>query len=146
MIVGTLKDTNIFKGVEDEHLEAIEKFCQTKDLDEEDTIIALSDTDYDIYRVMEGKVGVEVNDSPGQYVAKIGKGGIFGDMAFSRKSKRTSNVVALEKTQVLKIDGPKLDEYLNSNHDVGYQVMKNLMKILCQRLDTTTFMLSMYKD
>ena len=146
MVQNILKDTSIFEGLDPEHLEAIEKLCQIKDLGEGDTIISLSDTDYDLYRVMEGKVGVEVNDSPGEYVAKIGAGGIFGDMAFSRKTKRNSNVVALEDTKILKIDGPKLHDYLNEHHTIGYIVMKNLMKILCQRLDTTTFMLSMYRD
>jgi len=141
-----LSKSAIFKDIEDTEIENICKFCSEQEFNDGDIIIQGAEEGTDIFIILEGRVGIERHDSDGDYITKIGKGEIFGEMSFIQNIRRSNTVAAAcSPTKVLVIDGKELELFLNKNTSVGYQVMKNLLTILCHRLENVNFMLNVYK-
>lgn len=62
----------------------------------------------------------------------------FGEVSlYSRhEDKRTATVTALSDCRMGLLTGANLDKIMDSNPDVGYKVMGNLARIVCDRLIT----------
>ena len=63
---------------------------------------------------------------------------IFGEISlFSKESRRTASVKALEDCKVGFINNKDFFEICNANTDVGYKVLNNLIKIVTEKLINT---------
>ncbi len=49
----------------------------------------------------------------------------------------TLTAVCLQKVKALSISGTKLRRLLQDNHEIGYEIMKGLIKVVASRLDDT---------
>lgn len=53
----------------------------------------------------------------------------------------TLTAVCLQEVKVLAINGPKLRALLRTNRDIGYEVVRELMKVVVSRLEQTRHLL-----
>lgn len=80
-------------------------------LQKDELICIAGDQEVDLYRVRSGKLMVFVNDgtkiTPLSY---LGKDEYLGELSFFDKEPRSAHVVALEKTELIKIPVTELEE------------------------------------
>ena len=62
---------------------------------------------------------------------------VFGEVSlFSHEDKRTATVTALSDCRMGQLSGTTLLQIFDDNRDMGYKVMRNLSRIVCDRLIT----------
>jgi CRP-like cAMP-binding protein len=60
---------------------------------------------------------------------------LFGDICLFDSHKRTASVVAVTNVRVLEIKSSELSHYLDEHPAFGYQFLKELFKIMVDRLE-----------
>ena len=93
---------------------------------------------YNIYLLLSGRLTVQDKETretiSREMLVPSNTVNVVGEIAWLLKSKRTADLVARGNTQLLRIDGARLDEYLAENTDIGYPFMRNLAILLAQRM------------
>jgi CRP-like cAMP-binding protein len=134
-----LKDVELFEGVTDDELQAIAKICQEQTFQAGDTITSQGERGDTLYLIHEGLVEVirsaTLTDPSPRAVINLGKGQLFGEMALVDHGPRSATVRALaKKTVVHVIRRDDFDKLCESNHHLGYIVMRNIAADLSFKL------------
>ena len=134
-----LKDVELFEGVTDEELLAIAKICQEQTFKAGDTITAQGEHGDSLFVIHEGLVevirGATLTDPSPRAVINLGKGQLFGEMALVDRGPRSATVRALaKKTIVHVIHRDDFEKLCESNHRLGYIVMRNIAADLSFKL------------
>jgi len=135
----TLKSTHLFEDTDEKIVADIAKFSEKLTYSDGDKLFTeVTEDDYDLYLLVKGTMHVLAQYS-GRTAAKETKLAsvdqeVFGEMAWLLKSKRSAVITCEGDTEVIKIDGSKLDNYLNDHPDVGFQLTKKMATILANRL------------
>ncbi|RLA33151.1 MAG: hypothetical protein DRR03_07940, partial [Gammaproteobacteria bacterium] len=66
---------------------------------------------------------------------------VVGEIAWLTGSTRSATVRCRGDLLAVQIDGPQLTAYLESHQDVGFEVMRRLMRALSQKLIDANFFL-----
>jgi CRP-like cAMP-binding protein len=139
---------NIFEGLNDSEINSILSLGEEVTFNKGALILVESVRTSEIYIIMEGRVSIDIGSVSFDkgvrakiQLAVLRQGAIFGEMAFLENQRRTANVTAIDKVNVVKIDRDKLLDLFSKNHYIGYIFMRNLSFILSQRLEDTNFML-----
>lgn len=138
----------IFEGFNDSEKKSILSLGQEITHNKGASILMESVRTSDIYIIMEGRVSIDIGSVSFDketkakiQLAVLRQGDIFGEMAFLENHRRTANVTAIDKVNVIKIDRNNLLNLFDKNNHIGYIFMRNLSFILSQRLEDTNFML-----
>ncbi len=100
-------------------------------------IIKTGELDQSMYVMIEGAVEVvRMHPETGQvlYLAKLGVGDIFGEIALLRKAPRSASVVAMEPVSYLKLDWEGLKRIQRSSRKISMMLYFNIARILGTRL------------
>lgn len=76
-----------------------------------------------LYIILQGLVGVSITSADSSYIAKLGPGELLGEISLLEGSPATSNVTAIENTQLLILPKDLLSEQLVA--DVGFAARWN---------------------
>ncbi|UCH20492.1 MAG: cyclic nucleotide-binding domain-containing protein [Deltaproteobacteria bacterium] len=121
-----------------------------QEVEYEDEVIIFEDSSLpsDFFILLEGRASVEIDVSHGEkngrkkvQLAILRNGDVFGEIGLLEGKRRLASVKAIAKVLVLKINGNKLTEYFAENTNTGYRLMRNLARILSQRITDVVFML-----
>ena len=96
-----------------------------------------------LYVVERGHVGLDMY-VPGRgrvRILSVGPGEMLAWSALLGQGEMTVSAVTLEDTHAIAASGPKLRELCEANHEVGYQLMRQMAKALAQRLVGTRLQL-----
>ncbi|HET6884377.1 MAG TPA: Crp/Fnr family transcriptional regulator [Pirellulales bacterium] len=96
-----------------------------------------------LYLVERGRVGLDMH-VPGRgrvRILSVGSGDILAWSALLAKGLMTVSAVALEDTQAIAVSGPTLSKCCETNHELGYQVMRRMAEALSHRLIATRLQL-----
>jgi len=131
-----LQRTELFSGLTPEQIEQIAALGQEIVHNTGDVIIREGDPSTDIYIIGEGMVEVEVSrdtihDVPGppqlSSLVRLGQGQMFGEMALMDRGARSATIrCAQDKTMLYVITHQAFWELCDSDHDIGYVVMRNI--------------------
>ena len=93
-----------------------------------------------MYVIRFGSVRIYQNSKENDKVevALLGTGSHFGEMAMIDQEPRSASVVAVEKSEVIRLDYEKLKTVLNKNPIVAVKFYEALCQFLCGRLRITT--------
>ncbi|OGQ79102.1 MAG: hypothetical protein A2289_03050 [Deltaproteobacteria bacterium RIFOXYA12_FULL_58_15] len=102
------------------------------------SIIVREDEEADaLYVVVEG--GVNVTKANGQFLAFLGPGGFFGEMAlFLEGSKRSATCSSSQDTTCAIIRQPILHKFCNDLPEAGLIIYRAIIKTLAERLQATS--------
>jgi trk system potassium uptake protein TrkA len=90
-----------------------------------------------LFVVIEG--GVNVTKANGQFLAFLGPGGFFGEMAlFTQASHRTANCVATVRTRCLVVRKEVLDAFCAARPATGLKIYSTIIRTLAERLQATS--------
>ncbi len=139
-----LQQSELFSGLTPEQVEQITVLGQEVMYDAEDVIIREGDPSDEIYIICNGMVEVDVSrgaipDVPGPpqmtSLVRLGQGQVFGEMALVDRGARSATVRCVQDGSVLYvIPCQAFWDLCDSDHDIGYVVMRNIAADLSFKL------------
>ena len=143
-MVKTLQGTELFKGIDGQTLTEIAVFCQTLHLADGGKLIAEGrPRTPDLYMVIDGDFDVIARNPKTDESMTLGNLGyeVVGEIAWLTGSTRSATVRCRGDLRAIRIDGTQLMAYLETHRDVGFEVMRRLMRALSQKLIDANFFL-----
>lgn len=144
-IINSLKKLPIISSLEERHVRGLVKLCRLTQYEAGEYIFKEDDFDQYIYFLLSGKVRIFKNAVDLATLSRTGD--IFGEMCLIDAAPRSASVVAVERTNLLKMDVYYIkrlpEEERNSSLYIVYRVF---CEILSDRLRHTTTDLSKAKD
>ncbi len=149
--IGFLRKIPLFVGLSDDKLEIIKRIIKEKTVETGSVIIKEGSQGTEMFILLDGEV--EVSKS---LLLKIAGHGMdqrdkslirltgddyafFGEMAlFDSHAERSASVIAKSKCIIAEIPQEDFFKLTESDHEIGYRVLKNLITIISNRLDKTT--------
>lgn len=140
-----LEKTSLFQDLTHEDLNAIAKFCRREILADGDVLIHEHEREsHDLFILCKGMVEVVSNNSTtlsGEAVLSRESKELFGEVSWLTKSRRTASVRCRGHVEVIRVDGARLDAYLEQHHGAGFAIMRRIAILLSQRLSATDSLL-----
>lgn len=148
-MIGELKKIKMFEDLDESILKKIEKFCKLEKHRAETTVIKEDEAEnYDLFVVLKGRVKIYVSskffaDDSEQLkeIYTVNPGDFFGEMACVVKKRRSASAVTASETELIKINGEKLNKLMESDKETGYLILKKLYESLYDRIENSNFML-----
>lgn len=94
----------------------------------------------DLYVILSGEVSVQIEAiTPHSSIllSRLGRGEILGEFSIVDSGPRSATAICQTDTTALSINGKKMHELFGSHPRMGYIVMKNIAKIICERIRRT---------
>ena len=139
-----LRFIEAFQGLDEKHLSMLTGICREISFSKGSTILDESGEGRDLYAVLEGRIEVRMEKVSikhgSERLTRLNEGEIFGEMAFVSSMKRSALVRAVSDTKILVFDGPELWKLIEREPYLGYIMMRNIARIICQRLRDTDLM------
>ncbi len=108
------------------------------------TIFRAGDTAESLYLIREGKVALQMalraeagGSEKKTTVDIIQANEVLGWSAIIEPHVYTLTAVCLQNTGVLAVNGARLRALLQANHDIGYEFMNGIARVIASRLDDT---------
>ena len=100
------------------------------------TIFQKEDPGDCLYAIVEGRVGITTESAGGKaiFLNMLKTGKVFGEIALLDGMERTANAIALEETELLRIDRSAFMPFLEDHPKLAIR----LMAVLCRRLRWTS--------
>jgi CRP-like cAMP-binding protein len=118
----------MFSNLNEDELQQVANICVEKRAAEGELILQQDTTGTEMYIVAEGSmdVFVETGDEIHSLVV-LGKGQVIGEMALIDQGHRSASVRAMKNGATLYlIESKQFFELCNTNHRIGFIVMRNL--------------------
>lgn len=137
--VGTF---DIFQGLKPSEIFLLLKIARTVEFDAEEIVLQEGAMGENFYLILEGEVVLRKGHytRPDAHPMRIGSGSVLGEMAFLLRVPRSMTVVAATPCKLIEIDHDRFLEMLDANLTAPYKLIRNIAKILAERLyalDTT---------
>jgi CRP-like cAMP-binding protein len=135
-----LKNNELFQGLSDTELKEVFPFCKDKTFDAGTTIYKYEERGTEFFLLLDGDVNLQIPTEKefGISVVFVRVGSAFGFSAMFEPHTYTSTAKCYKTAKVIAINiDPFLDFISNKNNQIGFLVMKNLARILMNRLDAT---------
>ena len=129
-----IKDMNIFGGFSDDEMKMFSKMDHSViEYEAGASITEEGESSTALFLIIRGTVLVtKTRDDAKIRIAKLGPGEIFGEMSFSAKKTRHSDVTANEKVVVVRMD----DKFFKkANPEIRDKIKNYFIELLIKRLD-----------
>lgn len=137
--IETMKKTNFFNDLDDQVVQDISEFSELLILNSGDLIIKEGDTeDHDLFILVEGDFDVVIKYKGRQKTREMLLSSsyqeVIGEVAWAMKGERTTDLRSNGPAVFVRIDGVKLDAYLEANPTTGYTICRMIMATMAERL------------
>ena len=141
---------SIFSGLDKEEVNTLANLITIKKITSGSVIIREGDNGDSIILLLEGEASITkaltlntqntINDTREKEMIKLGadKHPLFGEISFFNEvENRTATITALSNCKIAEISNSDTLELCESNHEIGYKIMKNLGGMLALSLSKT---------
>lgn len=139
MDLDDLKPIILLSYLKDDMLNKIAKVTQIGKYSEGDYIFKEGDYAKNLYAVIDGKVGLEIEKTSSTQVMIItlARGQTFGVSALvdTHEKKYMTSVKALKDTELFIWQAADLEEIFHQDYEMGFMFMKRIARIIKTRLD-----------
>lgn len=136
-LTAVLRENSLFADIPDSVLRDIVALATPMTAYNGQTLIEEGDDSRDLFILLAGKVKIQI-ESITPYVeigiTKLGVGEVIGEMALLQNGPRCATVVAVEACELARIPAGSLQELMGRNPHAGVLLMRNLARILADRL------------
>ncbi len=138
MLIDNIIKSPIFAELKFDEIETIASFSNYMVLDDNHLLISEDDDDdHAIYLLAKGSLEIvsskDANISSEVVISHQEKD-LFGEIAWITREKRTASVKTHGPSDVVRINGDKLDEFILSNPKAGCVILRNVSRSLCERI------------
>ena len=128
------KQGDIFWGMNKEFVGEIMKIAETDSYDKGDLLFRVGDPADHFYILKKGQVNLSIGDA-GHVVYIVSKAGeAFGWSSLIGREEYSATAECLSSTNLLKLNGEKLQKILENDSDNGMIFFKRLSRVLGNRL------------
>jgi len=138
----------LFENLTPAELDAVTACGRVVHFDAGETVIEESAASWDLYVVLNGRISIEmtvrrygVQEDRSKQLALFRKGEVFGDMAFLRGARRSATVTTVDEFTAMVFDPDRLYGLFEANTRIGYIVVRNLARIMSERVMELNFLL-----
>ncbi len=128
-----------FEEMDDQMFKSIEQLVTMKDVKGGDYLKKEGAESKNFFIIVKGKIAFET-DLYGEKTARLGlalEGDYFGESSLIPPYKTTTSRYAVEDSTLIQIDGVMLRQVCESNHQLGYYIMKKISHMLSRQLHRT---------
>ncbi len=131
-----LRKCDVFTALNDEELREIENICKIEEFEAGTIICKQGSKEKNLYVIEHGTVGIilEVGPLAQRQVQAVTDHEAFGWSAMLEPYICTATVKALEKTQVLSLNGQGLSALCSTKPSIGYKVLTGIARVIALRL------------
>jgi len=142
-----LQNVYVFKELTPKELDTVAELASVESFNPGDEIFSQGDAAVSFFVIKFGSVKIKHSaKEDAATVATLGTGSHFGEMAFVDGEKRSATVIAIERTELVKMDFQALRRVLDANPAIAVKVYKAFAHFLCGRLRITTTDLSFARE
>jgi CRP-like cAMP-binding protein len=144
----TLARHPFFTGLEKRFLPKLARLASHKRFEPEQMIFHEGQPAKELYLICRGKIGIETAllGMGNLVVESLGAGEVVGWSWMLPPYEYHYSARALEPTEVIALDGKALHGQCESDHDLGYEMMKRFALVIVRRLAATRAQLLHYPD
>ena len=134
-----IKQSAIFKDLEEDELEQVAEICEVQELKFDEYIFREGDEGDRLYIISKGEVRIS-RDVPGtgeEAIVILKKGACFGEMAVLDPSERSTDAISNSRCTLLSISRSDFELLLDSDRNLAHKLLWSVVRLLCQRLRVT---------
>jgi len=135
-IINLLRGLPIFEGLGDGELRKIARLFAQKLYRPGEKVFSKGDAGSEAYVVMRGQIDIYLEENS-LAIATVGKGQIFGELAFLESSPRLAYALATQASILLVIQRTAFNDLVQREPNLGLSVVRNLALELSNRLRRT---------
>jgi len=125
----------LFQSLSDSEIQDLIQSQKISNYSSQKIILKEGDEGDSFFVILKGSVEIYRIHNKKKYSLRIlGKGDLFGEMAFLCNEKRGANIIALEKTEILVLSPKKLQILGEKKPKIANTIMTNIARILALRL------------
>jgi CRP-like cAMP-binding protein len=136
-----LKKHPFFKDLNQKHLEILVGCASNVRFKEGEIILKEEEQANKFYLIREGKVAVYIAKPRSITIQTIHEGDILGWSWLVPPHRHRFSARAVEDTRAIALDGRCLRGKCETNHELGYELLKRLVTVFAQRLEATRLQL-----
>ncbi|MBT7609455.1 MAG: cyclic nucleotide-binding domain-containing protein [Bacteriovoracaceae bacterium] len=134
-IVSLVKGCPLFHEIYENEINIILKDCFVATFEKGDKIINQGDESTDICILLSGKADITINkDEIETHILSIGEGDLFGELVLINETKRTANIVATRRCDVLVMSDVGFYSLFKKKPEVFALMVLNLARLVTKRL------------
>lgn len=134
-----LTSSQIFKDLTDEEAGKVGEICDIVELNVGDFVFHEGDEGDRLYIIDHGQVRIsrEIPGAGEEALTVLRRGACFGEMSVLDHSSRSTDAIAHTRCCLLTISREDFRELLDSDRELGYKVLWNVVHLVCERLRMT---------
>lgn len=137
-----IKKYKLFSGLGEDELAKIAKLCTRRTYERGTVVFGPETPTSEIFIIEEGSdvlvIEVPISNEEKIVIHTLSKGEAFGWLSMGKPYIKTAIAKCIDRVTVICIEVDQLKKLLETDKDIGYQVMKNLVEIISARLSFTT--------
>ncbi len=137
--VTALRSIEIFRDMPTIHLKKLSAITNKVKFAANEIIYQEGDVNQPLYLIQEGEVVIEMKAPNETYatVLTVGAGQLFGWSALFPGQRKRARARAIKATQVITIDGDRLNHLFQSDHKLEHIMMQRMIKLVGERVYAT---------
>ena len=139
MVRALLAQSQIFKNLTDREAEKVGEICEILELKAGDFVFREGDEGDRLYIVDKGEVRIS-RTIPGageEALTVLKRGACFGEMSVLDHSSRSTDAIVHMRCELISITREDFRGLLDSDRELGYKVLWNVVHLVCERLRMT---------
>lgn len=146
-----LKNIPLFTGLQERQLDRVRSIMTIRTVTEGTAIIRENEIGNEMYVLIDGEVEVSRSlllkvsgsglDQRDKLLNKLtgNDHAFFGEMSlFDERSERSASVIATKQSTIAVLERTSFFTLAESDKEIGYVILKNILRIISDRLDKTT--------
>jgi CRP-like cAMP-binding protein len=127
----------LLDGLTEEEQALVAEICKTREIKAGQKIVSEGEQGGTLLLMRKGRAEVRksLDGKIQKYLKELKAGEFFGEMCFLNMASRSASVVALEKCEILELDGKDFDRLVRKHADIGLKIYRNIARELVERLN-----------
>ena len=133
-----LQGFDLFGGLTEEQFEKLAMATELVEKNQDEVLFHVGEEAEDIFILLDGKVNIQVKltsrpETVGIVVLQ-NRGQLVGWSGLFEGSYYTARAICLEDSRLMKVNGKKLMDVLESDQAAGFEVMREISKVISTRI------------
>lgn len=139
MDIALLRQAAIFAGLDDNELKHVAEICKMQPFKLGQHIFKEGEPGNRLYIIADGEVRIsrQVPGSGEEALTVLKQGACFGEMAVFDRSERSTDAIANKDCALVTITRSDFEMLLDFNRELGYKILRSVVRLLSQRLRMT---------